>query len=58
MREDGCDSFLNQLILFCRKYDIHVPRMEENYLVASQKNVEGMKLLICIIIVLNCFIRC
>ncbi|XP_057461111.1 uncharacterized protein LOC130751528 [Actinidia eriantha] len=41
MREDGWDSFLNQLILFCDKYDIHVPRMEEDYLVASRKKRGG-----------------
>ena len=41
MRDDGWDSFLNQLTLFCGKYDIHVPRMEEDYLVASQKKCGG-----------------
>ena len=37
MRDDGWDSFLNQLTLFCDKYDINVPRIEEDYLVASRK---------------------
>ncbi|XP_057504790.1 uncharacterized protein LOC130788266 [Actinidia eriantha] len=41
MREDGWDSFLNQLTLFCGKYDIHVPMMEEDYLVASRKKRGG-----------------
>ncbi|XP_057468721.1 uncharacterized protein LOC130757922 [Actinidia eriantha] len=37
MRDDGWNSFLSQLTLFCGKYDIHVPMMEGDYLAASRK---------------------
>ena len=41
MRDDGWDFFFNQFTLFCDKYDINVPRMEEDYLVASRKKCGG-----------------
>ncbi|XP_057496717.1 uncharacterized protein LOC130781532 [Actinidia eriantha] len=37
MRDEGWNSFLSQLTLFCGKYDIHVPMMEWDYLAASRK---------------------
>ncbi|XP_057471947.1 uncharacterized protein LOC130760580 [Actinidia eriantha] len=37
MRDEGWNSFLSQLTLFCGKYDIHIPMMEGDYLAASRK---------------------